>query len=135
MNKNIEAEIEVEIPFFDVDSMGVTWHGHYVKYLELARCALLDKMDYNYTQMYKSGYAWPIVTLKIKYIRSSIFGQKVKILAQLNEYENCIRIKYIITDANTGEKLTKAETTQIAIDLKTKETCFISPDILLSKFK
>ena len=44
----IQAEVEIEIPFHDVDVLGVAWHGHYVKYLEIARCALLDQIDYNY---------------------------------------------------------------------------------------
>jgi acyl-CoA thioesterase FadM len=35
---------------FDVDTMNVVWHGHYVKYLEVARCALLDKIGHNYTR-------------------------------------------------------------------------------------
>lgn len=36
------AEVEMTVPFHDVDMMEVAWHGHYVKYFELARCALLD---------------------------------------------------------------------------------------------
>ncbi len=51
----IKAEVVIEIPFHDVDVMSVAWHGHYVKYLEIARCMLLDKIDYNYPQMRESG--------------------------------------------------------------------------------
>ena len=40
-----EAEVVIEIPFHDVDVIGVVWHGHYFKYLEIARCALLEKID------------------------------------------------------------------------------------------
>ena len=38
----ISTEVEVTIPFHDVDMMAVAWHGHYFRYVELARCALLD---------------------------------------------------------------------------------------------
>ena len=38
---------EIEVPFFDVDVMQIVWHGHYVKYLEVARCAFLDAIGYN----------------------------------------------------------------------------------------
>ena len=44
----LQAEIELVVPFFDVDMMEVVWHGHYVKYFEEARCALLDKLGHNY---------------------------------------------------------------------------------------
>lgn len=33
------SDVFIDIPFFDVDVMGVAWHGHYVKYLEIARGA------------------------------------------------------------------------------------------------
>ena len=42
----LQAEIELQVPSFDVDMMEVVWHGHYVKYFEQARCALLDKLVY-----------------------------------------------------------------------------------------
>ena len=43
---DLSHEIEVVPPFFDIDSMDIVWHGHYAKYFELARCALLDKFGY-----------------------------------------------------------------------------------------
>lgn len=133
MSKNIQCETIIKIPFYDMDSMGVAWHGNYAKYLEVARCELMDKIGYNYLQMQESGYAWPVVSLNVKYIRPFVFQQEIKILSTLTEYENCIKIKYLITDLKSGEKLTKADTTQIAINIKTKETCFVSPDVFLEK--
>ncbi len=40
--------IELAPAFHDLDPMEVVWHGHYVKYLEIARCALLEKWNYSY---------------------------------------------------------------------------------------
>ncbi|MGB2150435.1 MAG: acyl-CoA thioesterase, partial [Cobetia amphilecti] len=61
------ATVEMEVPFHDVDMMEVAWHGHYVRYLEIARCKLLDMLDYNYPQMRDSGYAWPVIDLRLRY--------------------------------------------------------------------
>lgn len=133
MSKEITCETIIKAPFFDVDSMDVVWHGNYVKYLEIARCRLLDKIGYNYGQMKESGYGWPVVTLNVKYLRPVLFAQEIKITATLIEYENRLKIRYLINDVQSGEKLTKAETTQIAVDIKTGETCFVSPQILLQK--
>jgi len=47
---------------------GVTWHGNYFRYLETARSALLDNIGYNYRQMVDSGYLWPVVDARIKYV-------------------------------------------------------------------
>lgn len=129
----VEAEVEIEIPFHDVDVSGVAWHGHYVKYLEVARCALLDKIDYNYPQMKASGYAWPVIEVRIRYPRPLYFQQKVKVRAKLNEWENRLKVSYLIEDLETGQRLTKAYTVQVAIDMKTGEMLYASPDILYRK--
>jgi len=131
----IETEIEIKAPFYDVDSMGIVFHGNYVKYLEDARCALLEKIGYDYVDMMDSGYAWPVVGISIKYISPVRFKQAVKVRVTLVEYENCIRMKYVLTDAGTGKKIAKAETTQMAIDLKTMEALYFSPQVLLDKVR
>lgn len=122
--------IEVVPAFFDIDVMEIVWHGHYVKYLELARSALLKKFDYDYPAMRDSGYAWPIVEMKLKYVRSAVFGQALKVHSRIVEWENRLRIDYRITDAASGEKLTTAQTTQVAVDMATREMCFICPPVL-----
>ena len=63
--KKIKESVEFQIEFYDVDSMQIAWHGNYVKYMEVARCALLSKIGYDYNEMRRSGYIWPVVDLHI----------------------------------------------------------------------
>jgi len=127
--------VEIEIPFHDCDPMNVVWHGNYPRYLEVARCELLRLFDYDYPQMHESGYAWPIVDMQIKYVASAVFTQKIKVAAYLKEYENRLRIDYVITDSLTNKRLTKASTTQVAVEVSSKEMQFESPTILFNKLK
>jgi len=129
----VEAEVVLEIPFHDVDVMRVAWHGHYAKYLEIARCALLDKIDYNCPQMEESGYVWPVIDLRIRYAKPLRFQQKIKVKATLVEWENRLKIDYVIRDADSGSRLTKAYTVQVAVDMKTEEMLYASPSILLER--
>ena len=129
----IEAEVEIEIPFHDIDVMGVAWHGHYVKYLELARCALLDKIDYNYLQMKASGFAWPVIDIRIRYPRPLVFQQKIRVSACIVDWENRLKINYLIADSETGQRLTRAYTVQVAFDLENNEMLYVTPDVLLQK--
>lgn len=119
----ISNETVITAEFFDVDAMNVVWHGNYVKFMEVARCALLDKIGYGYKEMVKEGYAYPVTSINIKYVRSLYFGDKATVKTYLTEYENCIKIKYEIYNAE-GALCTKAESTQMALNLKTKESCF-----------
>jgi acyl-CoA thioester hydrolase len=129
------AEITLDVPFHDLDPMGVVWHGRYAKYLEHARCALLNRFDYDYPAMRESGYAWPIVELNVKYIRPLRYGQKIAVRADLLEWENRLKIGYLITDAASGERLTRATTVQVAIDIATGELQFVSPAALVDRLQ
>ncbi|MGZ5586716.1 MAG: acyl-CoA thioesterase [Methylobacter sp.] len=128
-----QTSIDLQIPFHDVDMMEVVWHGHYVKYFEIARCALLEKIDYNYPQMRDSGFAWPVIDIGIRYARPAVFGQTITVKAQIVEWENRLKINYLITDKNTGSRLTKGHSIQVAVDLATQEMCFASPAVLFEK--
>jgi acyl-CoA thioester hydrolase len=121
------AEIQLEVPFHDVDSMGVVWHGHYVKYLELARTALLRRLGLDFPGMLASGVLWPVAVCQLKYVRPLRYGQQVRVRAELVEYLNRLRFRYLITDAATGERLTRGETIQLAVRADDGELLFETP--------
>lgn len=127
------TEIALKIQFYDLDPMEIVWHGNYVKYMEQARGALLDSIAYNYLEMRDSGYAWPVIDLHIRYVHPATFGQKISVMASVVEWENRLKIDYLITDSATGQRLTKGTTTQVAVDIATREMCFTSPAVLFQK--
>ena len=86
------AEVEITVPFHDVDMMGVVWHGNYFRYFEIAREALLNQFDYGYRQMKASGYVWPVVDTRVKYRDAVTFEQRIRVRAHIEEYENRLRI-------------------------------------------
>lgn len=131
----MQAEIEIDVPFHDVDSMNVVWHGHYLKYFELARCQLLEQFDYNYNQMRESGYVYPVIESHIRYVHGIIFNQKIRVVAKLVEWENRLKIDYTIYDAQSNKRLTKGYTIQVAVRIEDRELCLASPPILLQKLQ
>ncbi|CAI1065556.1 acyl-CoA thioester hydrolase, YbgC/YbaW family [Serratia marcescens] len=127
------ADVELTIPFHDVDMMGVVWHGNYFRYFEVAREALLNQFDYGYRQMQASGYVWPVVDTRVKYRDVLTFEQRIRVRAQLEEYENRLRIAYQIFDVLTAKRTTTGYTIQVAVEEKSREMCFVSPDILFER--
>ncbi|QBF24718.1 acyl-CoA thioesterase [Pseudomonas tructae] len=127
----LHVDTQVLVPFFDVDSMLVVWHGHYVKYLEVARCALLDRLEHNYLQMQASGFAWPVIDLQLRYVRGATFGQRLNVRASLVEWENRLKINYLISDAATGQRMTRASSVQVAVEIASGEMQLASPQVML----
>lgn len=128
----LHKDVEILVPFYDVDSMNVVWHGHYVKYLEVARCALLDDIGHNYEQMKASGYAWPVIDLQLRYVQAARFGQRLIVRADLVEWQNRLLIHYLIRDAESGQRVTRASSVQVAVNLDTSEMLLESPRIFIN---
>ncbi len=135
MDYYVKNEITFPVEFYDVDTMRVVWHGNYVKYMEKARCALLNSVNFGYLEMEKCGTAFPVVDMKLKYVRSLRFGDTVRVVSYLTEYENCIKIKYEIYNAESGELCTKAESTQMAMSIATSESSIVCPQIFIDNVK
>lgn len=129
----VSAAVDMVVPFYDVDPMRIVWHGNYVKYIEDARCALLDKIGYNYNAMEESGFMWPIVDMRLKYVASAVFGSRIRIHANLVEYETRIKIDYQIECLDTNKILTKAYTIQVALQMQSQELQFESPSVFTNK--
>lgn len=127
------TETEILVPFHDVDSLNMVWHGHYLKYFEVARCEFLESFHYSYREMGASGFSWPVIDTRIKFVKSAHFGQKIRVRCSLREWEYRLKIDYLITDAVTNERLTKGYTVQVAVSLSTGEMCFASPSVLKEK--
>ena len=90
---------------------------------------MLDRIGHNYSAMVESGYAWPVIDLQLRYVRGAVFGQKLNVRANLVEWENRLKINYLITDLETGERLTRAVSVQVAVDMSNREMQLASPKI------
>ncbi len=133
MPDSLSASVEIEVPFFDVDALSVVWHGHYVKYFEVARCKLLDKIGYNYDDMKLSGYAFPVIDLQIRYAKPIRFRQKLLVTAKLVEWEHRLVMSYQVVDVETNNPLTRGKTVQVAVSMPDQVTQFICPPVFVDK--
>ncbi len=133
MKPLVSASIRTRPEFYDLDPMNVVWHGNYTRFFELARFALLDKIDYSYEQMRSSGYMWPIVDMRIRFYRPLRLRQWIDVSAALIEWENRLRIDYLVRDANDGRRLTKGRTLQVAVVAETEEMLWETPQVLREK--
>ena len=132
---NIFAEAEITVEFYDLDPLQVVWHGNYLNYFEIGRRTLLEKINYGYNEMKESGYTFPVVEVSVKYISPLVLGDRARVKAVLIEYENCLKIKYEIRNAETAILCTKGSTTQMAFNIKTNESCFICPEVFIEKIE
>ncbi len=116
-----------QVSFFEMDPMNVVWHGNYINLFEKARAELVLKLGLTYTRMAELGHMWPVVKLRCKYLKSATLNQKLAITAELKDYVNSLTIAFSVRDAETQELLTKGETMQMAVNIKTGKTDIVNP--------
>lgn len=111
----------------------LTPHNQCAGWLEAARHALLAKFDYGEAQMQASGYAWPIVEMRMKYLAPFEADQPVRIRTRIVEWEHRLRIDYLISCAFSGRRLYRASTIQVAMDQASGRMCWVCPPVLWDK--
>jgi len=129
----ILAVVDVTVPFHDVDVAGVVWHGHYMKYLENARWALMDRLGFGLDAMMASGFLWPIVGVQVKYVRAARYGDRLRVQSSLIEWEMRLAINYLIVDERDGARVGRAQTVQVAVERETGVMQFASPTCFIER--
>ena len=133
----LSAEVEVDIPFHDLDGMAVVWHGHYYKYFEHARIAAMRTigLDLDLDTLVQSGYVWPVIESHCRYISPLKFGMRVLVRAVLEDCEHRLRFSYLVKDKLSGRRLAKGHTVQVAVDMAKGTLCLNTPAVLLERLR
>jgi len=129
----IAAEVDVEVPFHDVDLAGVVWHGHYMKYLENARWAVMNRIGFGLDAMVSSGFLWPVVGLQVKYVRAARYGDRLRVKSSLVEWETRLVLNYLILDAKDDTRVGRAQTVQVAVERETGTLQLVTPACLADR--
>lgn len=135
----IKFTTKIKVEFYDVDAMGIVYHGNYAKFLEKARCEFLNYLNYDYMDMKKDGYVFPIIKMDFKFIKPIQFKDEILIICNLVEFQSQLKFKYTILNAKTKEKLSLAHTAQACVKIGSTnlefQTCQGLQDAVLKVIK
>jgi acyl-CoA thioester hydrolase len=116
---SISIRKSIDIRFSEVDSMGVVWHGSYVKFLEDGREYFGLKYGLSYMEVASKGLLIPIVDMRLTYRKSAKYGEKLVVEAKFVDSPAAkIIFEYIIYRESDMEVLAKAKTVQVFTDDK-----------------
>lgn len=84
--KRISHITNINIRFGEVDSMGIVWHGNYVKYLEDARESFGKQYGLGYMDVFNNyGFMLPVVKIDIDYKNQLFYEDEVEMKVNLIE--------------------------------------------------
>ncbi len=113
----MSVSVSHEIPFHDVDSLNIVWHGHHYKYFELARTALYRAVNFDVDDMATQGYTLPVIESHCRYTEALRYGQKIDISASFREWQYYVLIDYTISRPENGQRLAYGHTKQAVCNL------------------
>lgn len=133
MKEIVSASTRITPQFYDLDPMNVVWHGNYARFFEVGRVALLAKLGYGYEEMKAGGHMWPIIEMRSRFHGVLRYGQRADVAVGLVEWQNRLKINYVIRDGATGQRLTNGYTVQVAVESDTGEMLWETPAIFRDK--
>jgi acyl-CoA thioester hydrolase len=111
-----ECSVELEIPFHDVDALRMVWHGHYYKYLELARTQLLRECRLDAPDLLGMHYGLLVIESGCRYVSPLRYADRVRVTAWLRDVTHRIYIAYEITNLTQQARAARSHTILVTTD-------------------
>ena len=121
-------EIQLKVPFYDLDPMQMVWHGNYLKYFDMARSELfyaagIDLFDY----FKKTGYLFPITKTATKHIVSLRYRDEFTCKATVVEAQYKIVVEFQIRLVANNQICAKGRSEQVVMKYPETEIMFEIP--------
>ena len=102
---------ERKINYYETDRMGVVHHSNYIRFLEEARCNLLDRIDMPFDLLEENGITIPVLGVNVDYKYHVTYGDIILVKLSIKEYNGVrMTIGYEVTNKENGNILLTGET-------------------------
>ena len=102
---------ERKINYYETDRMGVVHHSNYIRFLEEARCNLLDRIDMPFDLLEENGITIPVLGVNVDYKYHVTYGDTILVKLSIKEYNGVrMTVGYEVTNKENGNILLTGET-------------------------
>ena len=111
------TEIEFRVRYAETDQMGVVYHTNYLVWCEMGRTDFIRRRGMSYADMERSGTKLAVADLSARYHGAARYEELIRVQTTLAEAQSrLIVFDYLITNADTGQRLVTARTSLVSID-------------------
>lgn len=112
-----ETTVELEVPFRDIDMMGIVWHGRYFNYMEAARTELLRACGLDGGDLIGTRFAFFVIETRCRHAFPLFYGDRVRVTAWLRDVKRRINIAYEIYNLTRDRRAARGHTILATTDL------------------
>ena len=122
-------EIQFRVRYGETDRMGVAYHAEYLAWCEMGRTEYIRSRGMSYAEMERRGVPLVVAQAGIRYHAPARYDDMIRVSTVLSQLgSRGLTFDYVITNADSGQRLASASTTLVALDA-TGKAVTIPPDI------
>lgn len=100
-----------KVQYYETDGMRVVHHSNYIRFMEEARCDLMEQMGYSYSRLESMGFFVPVLSASCDYKQMTRFGETLVIGVEVTALSPTrMTIQYEMRDDATGSLRATGET-------------------------
>ncbi len=111
-----EVHLELEVPFHDVDALHIVWHGHYYKYMELGRTALMRSRQLDVADIRGMGYRLLLVDSHCRHTFPLQYAERMRVTAWFVSISPRLVIAYRIRNLHHDRCSARGQTVLVTTD-------------------
>lgn len=117
----MDFEYERKINYYETDRMGIVHHSNYIRFMEEARCKLLEENNFPYSSFEEKGVMIPVLGVNCSFKRHVTFNDVIVINPFVKDFNGVrLTIGYIIKNKKTDEIVLIGETKHCFTDMNLK---------------
>jgi acyl-CoA thioester hydrolase len=128
------VSVEMEVPFYDVDPLQIVWHGHYYKYVEIARTKLMRSKGIDGSEVIKSGYLLVVIESKCRHSFPLYYGDLFRVDAWFKDIDYRINVGFEIINKTHNRRAARGHTILAALN-SSGNLVIGTPDALLERIR
>lgn len=112
------------INYYETDKMGITHHSNYIKFMEEARVAWMDKIGWSFKKCEQLEMISPVLSIKCDYKKNTTFDDVIDVYVRLVKY-NGVRLTIAYEIKMNDELIAVCES----------EHCFLKKSVIPVRIK
>ncbi len=113
----MKHEFTHRVYYADTDAYGVVWHGTYLRWMEMGRVELCDKLGLDLVELKKQDIAIPVTNMNVRYKASAKLDDRIVIETQIAKISPVtITFAQTIKNAQTGQIFIIADFETVAVN-------------------
>jgi len=110
-------DVEFRVRYAETDQMGVVYHTNYLIWCEVGRTDFIRARGMSYADLERAGIGLAVSELSARFHAAARYDNRIRVRTTLAEARSRrVVFDYLITNAETGDRLVTAHTALIAVD-------------------